>query len=111
MSLLNSTILLYVGAKQSNLASPYQNRFPDSVPLRKQEAIFLANGKHGSEVTSLLTLAWATRQVLTFAPCIVLGDFNEGLLAKLDSRLVSLMSQYGFSQLVQTLITDRPCLL
>ena len=26
---------------------------------------------------------------------IVLGDFNEDLLAKADSRLVTLMSQYG----------------
>ena len=35
-------------AKQS---SPYRNRFSNAVPLGKHEAIFLAKGKHGSEVT------------------------------------------------------------
>ena len=44
-------------------------------------------------------------------PCIVLGDFNEDFLAKADSRLVTLMSQYEFSQLVQTPTTDRGTLI
>ncbi len=44
-------------------------------------------------------------------PSIVLGDFNDDILANPDSRLVSLMSQYGFSQLVQTPTTDRGTLI
>lgn len=48
-----------VKAKQS---SPFRN-IPNAVPLTRHQAVFLAKGKRGSEVTRLqfpLTLAWAT---------------------------------------------------
>ena len=51
-----------VGSK-AKLTSPYQSRFNEAVPIARHEAIFLAKGKWGSEVTRLqfpLTLAWAT---------------------------------------------------
>ena len=47
-------------AKQS---SPFQRMFPEAVPLVRHEAIFLARGRRGSEITRSqfpLTLAWAT---------------------------------------------------
>ena len=47
-------------AKQS---SPFQDTFPNGVPLLKHESLFQVRGKRGSEVTRLqfpLTLAWAT---------------------------------------------------
>ena len=49
-------------------------------------------------------------------PSVVLGDFNEDLLQKQDSIVLSLMSTNGYEQLVQSPITDRgtmnrPCLL
>ena len=44
-------------------------------------------------------------------PSIVLGDFNEDLLAKPDSRLLTLMSQYKYSQLVHTPTTDKGTLI
>ena len=44
-------------------------------------------------------------------PSIVLGDFNEGLLAKPNSRMVTLMSQYRYSQLVHTPTTDKGTLI
>lgn len=40
-------------------------------------------------------------------PAIVLGDFNEDLLQKPDSRTLSLMSSRGYEQLVQSPTTDR----
>ena len=42
---------------------------------------------------------------------IVLGDFNEDLLAKPNSRLVTLMAQYGYSQLVPIPTTDKGTLI
>ena len=44
-------------------------------------------------------------------PSIVLGDFNEDLLAKPNSRMVTLMSQYRYSQLVHTPTTDKGTLI
>ena len=44
-------------------SSQYYSVYNDAVPLSKHEAIFLAQGRRGSEVTHLqfsLTLAWAT---------------------------------------------------
>ena len=42
---------------------------------------------------------------------IILGDFNEDLLSNSDSRLLSLMSNHGFSQLVHSPTTDNGTLL
>ena len=44
-------------------------------------------------------------------PCIVLDDFNEELLAKPNLRLVTLMYQYRYSQLVHTPTTDKGTLI
>ncbi len=44
-------------------SSKYRTSYSNAVPLTKHEAMFLAMGKRGSEVTRLqfpLTLAWAT---------------------------------------------------
>ena len=51
-----------VGAKAKQ-SSPFHQRFPNSVPVKKHETLFKAKGKRGSEITRLqfpLTLAWAT---------------------------------------------------
>ena len=40
-------------------------------------------------------------------PTVVVGDFNEDLLQKPDSRVLSLMSSNGYEQLVQSPTTDR----
>lgn len=48
---------------------------------------------------------------LTDISTVVLGDFNEDLLQKPDSRVLSLMSSNGFIQLVQSATTDRGTLL
>ena len=34
-------------------------------------------------------------------PCLILGDFNEDLLHQHQSTLLAVMSNHGFSQLVQ----------
>ena len=48
---------------QAKLRSQFGQQYPMAVPLKRHEAIFLARGKHGSEISRLqfpLTLAWAT---------------------------------------------------
>ena len=42
---------------------------------------------------------------------IIMGDFNEDLLAKPDSMLATLMAQCGYSQLVHTPTTDNGTLI
>ena len=44
-------------------------------------------------------------------PNIILGDFNEDLLAKSDLRLPNFMSTYGFSLLIRSPTTDYGTLL
>ena len=41
----------------------------------------------------------------------IMGDFNEDLLLKPDSKLAGLMSQFGYSQLIQTPTTDKATLI
>ena len=41
---------------------------------------------------------------------IIMGDFNEDLLLNPDSKLAGLMSQFGYSQLVDTPTTDKATL-
>ena len=38
----------------------------------------------------------------SITPCIIMGDFNEDLLQKLDSRLLSSMTRHEYVQLVQS---------
>lgn len=42
---------------------------------------------------------------------IITGDFNEDLLSIPNSKLVSLMAQYGYSQLVHAPTTDSGSLI
>ena len=42
---------------------------------------------------------------------IILGDFNENILQYPDSRIVSLMSNYGYTELVQSPTTARGTLI
>ena len=44
-------------------------------------------------------------------PCFILGDFNEDLLVKPNSPLLTLMACYGFSQLVTKPTTNNGSLL
>ena len=44
-------------------------------------------------------------------PTVVLGDFNEDLLQKPDSRVLSLMSSNRYKQLIETPTTDRGTLI
>ena len=48
---------------KAKLCSQFGQQYLMAVPLKRHEAIFLAMGKHGSEICRLqfsLTLAWAT---------------------------------------------------
>ena len=45
------------------------------------------------------------------APCLILGDFNEDLLHQINSPILTLMSEHGFSQLVTSPTTPQGTLL
>ena len=47
----------------------------------------------------------------SITPCIIMGDFNEDLLQKLDSRLLSFMTRHGYVQLVQSPTTANGTLI
>ena len=53
----------------------------------------------------------------TDLPTLILGDFNDDILSHLNSSIVSLMSNHGFSQLVtsptttKVILADRSCVL
>ena len=63
--------------------------------------------------TALLTLL--TRLVTYVSqcsmPCIILGDFNENLLQQQNTAIVSLMSNFSFTQLVSSPTTTQGTLL
>ena len=42
---------------------------------------------------------------------MILGDFNEDILSQPNSRVVSLMSNHGYSQLVTSPTTDQGTLI
>ena len=44
-------------------------------------------------------------------PCFILGDFNEDLLVKTKSQLLTLMAHYGFSQIVTKSTTNSGTLI
>lgn len=44
-------------------------------------------------------------------PCVILGDFNEDLLHQINSPILTLMSEYGFAQLVSSPTTPQGTLL
>ena len=48
---------------------------------------------------------------ISITPCIIVGDFNEDLLHKLDSRLLSFMTSKGYVQLVQSPTTANGTLI
>ena len=47
----------------------------------------------------------------SITPCIIVGDFNEDLLQKLDSRLLNFMTSNGYVQLVQSPTTANGTLI
>ena len=51
------------------------------------------------------------RVAVSGVPSIVLGDFNDNILSGHQSRVVSLMSSYGYSQLVQSPTTAQGTLI
>ena len=44
-------------------------------------------------------------------PCVILGDFNEDLIHQPHSRLLDLMSDYDFTQLVESPTTAQGTLI
>ena len=43
--------------------------------------------------------------------CVILGDFNENILHQTNTRIISLMSSYGYTQLVSSPTTARGTLI
>ena len=64
-------------------------------------------------LASLLTILSRLLMHVTLntQPCVVLGDFNQDLLHKQRSALLSLMSSFGFIQLVQSPTTTQGTLI
>ena len=48
---------------------------------------------------------------LSNLPTIILGDFNEDLSDNTNSRVLHVMSNHGYTQLVQSPTTDRGTLI
>ena len=69
-----------------------------------------------SPTTSLANLNAILSKLLnqvsqSITPCIIMGDFNEDLLHKLDSRLLSYMTSHGYVQLVKSPTTANGTLI
>ena len=60
-------------------------------------------------VTMLTTLV--TRMSMYSLRTIILGDFNEDLSDTIQSRILNVMSNHGYTQLVQSPTTDRGTLI
>ena len=56
-------------------------------------------------VTMLTTLV--IRMSMSSLRTIILGDFNEDLSDTIQSRILNVMSNHGYTQLVQSPTTDR----
>ena len=59
---------------------------------------------------NLLTTLLQNQSFLT-VPTVIMGDFNDDIFNKLDSRIFNLMSTNGFKQLVSKPMTDRGTLI
>ena len=83
-----------------------------TLPNQKQFQLTLVYRSPSVPITTLLTTMSSILQSLNSSmPNIILGDFNEDLLAKSDLRLPNFMSTYGFSQLIRSPTTDYGTLL
>ena len=84
-----------------------------TMPNHKQIEVTLIYRSPSVSISTLLTvLSNILSQLTTLCvPSIILGDFNEDLLAKSDLRLPNLMSSHGYSQLVQSSTTDNGTLI
>ena len=82
------TTLLLPNASQIQIVLLYRS---PSVPMEALISLL-------SRVLNHVTVSGTAR--------IILGDFNEDLLNHTDSRIVSLMSTYGYTQLVQSPTTE-----
>ena len=69
-----------------------------------------------SPSVSMATLITVVSRLLTYvsvsiAPCVILGNFNENLLHQHHSSLHTVMSNHGFTQLVQSPTTAQGTLI
>ena len=89
--LIGLVAIMSHNTKQFQIASLY--RAP-SVPLQQFKAFIARVLSHLSNV-----------------PTVILGDFNEDVMYKPDSSIVSFMYSHGYSQLVSCATTDRGSLI
>ena len=84
-----------------------------TLPTNAQLQVALVYRSPSVPTSTLVTVMSNILNQLRMAnmPTIVLGDFNDDLLAKPESRLASFMSHHGFSQLVHSPTTDNGSLL
>ena len=88
-----STTLLLANNTQIQIALLYRS---PSVPLQ----------------TLITTLSTIINHVSIYRlPCIILGDFNEDILQQLNGRIVTFMSNHGYTQLVTLPTTARGTLI
>ena len=84
-----------------------------TTPNHKQIEVTLIYRSPSVSISTLLTVLSSilSQSTTLCVPSIILGDFNEDLLAKSDLRLPNLMSSHGYSQLVQSSTTDNGTLI
>lgn len=81
------------------------------LPNNTQLQITLVYRSPSTPITTVINLLSTILDQQSDIPSLVLGDFNDDLLANPNSHLVNFMSQHGYSQLVHNPTTDNGSLI